>query len=120
MSLYFPQVRALCPLLWHLLQTRARFAGGEWKPVVVEEAAADEEAVAVEEAVADEEAVAVEEATSVEQGVADEDATAEREVSGRGQTSSCTSSGQYSRMWLYSYHCRSRDKPGGRTIGGSW
>ena len=111
---------------------RARFAGGEWKLVAVEEAAADEEAVAAEEAVADEEAVvveeavadekavAVEEATSVEQGVADENATAERGVSGRGQTLSCTSSEQYSQMWLYRYHCCSRDRPGGRTVGGSW
>ena len=27
-SVHFPQVRALCPAVLHLLQTRARFAGG--------------------------------------------------------------------------------------------
>ena len=25
-----PQLRALCPAVWHLLQTRALFAGGWW------------------------------------------------------------------------------------------
>ena len=103
-----PHVRALCPVLWHLLQIRARFVGGGFVSAAVEEAAADEQSVPN-----DEEAPA---------GVADEDATAEEErgVSGSGQTSSCTSSGQYSRMWLYKYHCRSRERPGGERVGGNW
>ena len=87
---------------------RARFVGGGFESAAVEEAAADEESVPN-----DEEAPA---------GVADEDATAEEErgVSGCGQTSSCTSSGQYCRMWLNRYHCRSRERPGGERVGGSW
>ena len=57
-----PHVRALCPVLWHLLQIRARFVGGGFVSAAVEEAAADEESVPN-----DEEAPA---------GVADEDGTA--------------------------------------------
>ena len=64
---YWPQVRALCPVLLHLLQTRARFVGGGLELSAVEEAAANDDAVPHDEV------------APVEQGGTGEDGTAEEE-----------------------------------------
>ena len=105
---YLPHVWALCLVLWHLLQIHTRFVGGGFETAAVEEAAADEESMPNDE--------------KAPTRTADENATPEEERggSGCGQISSCTFSCQYWRMWLYKYHCLSKERPGGETVGGSW
>ena len=86
--------------------------GSSCQQALVEEPAAVEGPAIVEEPAAVEEPAIVE---AVEEGATAE----ERGVSGCGHTLSCSSSGQYSLIWLYRYHCRSRESPEGGTSGGS-
>ena len=123
MRSHFPQVRALCPAMWHLPQTRARLVGGGLSGVGGQ-VTAEEEGPAEET----EAAVGPAEETATEEGLADGTTTDENVVDGmfevrgtrgRGHTSSRASSGQYSLMWLYKYHCLSGESPDLGTTGGS-
>lgn len=75
----------------HLPHVRGLFAGGG--SVVVKGVATDGEIVGTR---ADEE--------GPEERADKVGPEEERGVSGLGQTSSCTSTGQYCRMWLWRYH----------------
>ena len=62
---------------------------------------------------------AVEEEAMVEGVVVEGVVIEERGVSGCGHILSRTASGQYSLIWLWRYHCCSRDRPEGETTSGS-
>ena len=93
-SVHFPHVRALCPGVLHLLHTHTHFAGGRCST-----SSAAESLLLM---------TAGDSCGAAAAGVVES-----RGVEGLGHTIFCASSGQYCAMWLWRYHCRSRDRPEG-------